>query len=245
MAVRRTRIAVVDLSGHHKIFRCYIEMHALADAYAKAKAVSGRLFRTGSEASWIDFRNKMEQNLRSEYRKVYEREVRQELSAILTNLPNRGFGPYIKYLCDTNEATLKHRRDLDHMIHEEIEYARRNEGLFGFLGKAAVVVKFSADIGMAILGAVPGISAITSFLTGLGYSAAQDAIKTVEASKGADAWVIKDSSKTLVLAAGEQWLEKGLEIDKVGATKAVKGALALESIYSGLLAAADDWRRFQ
>lgn len=81
MAVRRTRIAVVDLSGHHKIFRCYIEMHALADAYAKAKAVSGRLFRTGSEASWIDFRNKMEQNLRSEYRKVYEREVRQKLSA--------------------------------------------------------------------------------------------------------------------------------------------------------------------
>lgn len=244
MPSHKTRVANVNISGHNRIFRSYIEMRALCEAYATAKAVSNSMFRTGSEGTWADRRAMMENHKRSELRRAYEREVRQKLETIFTGLPRHGFGPYITYLVEANDRALKHRRDLDAMIQDEMEYARRDEKLYGILGKAAVITKFSADIGMTILGAIPGVG---NLLTDLGYSAAQDAIRSVENSKNADVWVFEDTTKTLVLAGGEAWLEKGLEIEKAStyAPKAVKGALVLDSIYAGLLAAADDWRRFQ
>ena len=49
----------------------------------------------------------------------------------------------------------------------------------------------------------------------------------------------------MVIAGGDEWLKKGLEFDKAGLSKPLSGILMLESIYSGLLAAADDWRKFQ
>ena len=180
----KTQVASVNLTGHNKTFRAYIEMRALCEAYTKAKAVSGKLFSTGSSDYWAEMRTKVENNKRSEFRKSYEREVRQRLATIFNELPVKGFSPYIKYLVEANERALKYRRDLDAMIQEEMEYARRNERLFGILGQAAVIVKFSADIGMSILGAVvPGAG---NLLTSLGYSAAQDLIKSVDNTKQAD-----------------------------------------------------------
>ena len=124
-----------------------------------------------------------------------------------------------------------------------MEYACGDDKLYGILGQLAVITMFSADIGMAILRAVvPGIG---NLLTSLGYSAAQDAIKTVKASKTADVWTFLDTTKTVVLAGGDEWLKKGLEFDKAGLAKPLTGALTLESIYSGHLAAADVWRKFQ
>ena len=242
MSSHTTQVLNADLTGHNRTFRTYIEMRALCEAFAKAKAVSGNVFSTGSSDYWAEMRTKVENNKRSELRKVYEKEVRQKLTAILNELPKQGFAPYIKYLVDTNDRALKYRRDLDSMIQEEMDYARRNEKLFGILGRAAVITKLAADVTLTILGAAAPF--VGSLLIGLGYSGAQDAIKNVEASKNADVWVFQDTKKTFIITVGEKALQKGMELDK-GAEKILGVPFMIESIVSALISASDDWKKFQ
>ena len=238
----KTQVASVNITGHNRTFRAYIEMRALCEAYTKARAVSGKLFSTGSSDYWAEMRTKVENNKRSEFRKSNEREVRQRLATIFNELPVKGFSPYIKYLVEANERALKYRRDLDAMIQEEMEYAQRNEKLFGILGQAAVIVKLRADITLAILGTIAPF--VGSLLVALGYSGAQDAVKTVEASKNTDVWVFQDTKQTFLLTVGAEGLKKGMELDK-GAQKVLGVPLVIGSIVSALTSASEDWKKFQ
>lgn len=244
MAKGTITVAIIQLDGHDKTVRSYIEMRALYEAFAKAKAVAGGFNATGSVSYWDDMRSKVENHKRGELRKVYEKEVRQKLADVLAKSRRQGISVYSAYITQLKQKALLYRRQVDQLIYEDIEYARRDEGLFGMLGKLAVITKAGADISMAILGAAfPGAAATYS---GFFYSGGLDIVSSVEATKDADVWCFTGTKQGLIMATGQPIVERALQMegDKL-AEKCMNWALVIPAIASALVEADESWKKFQ
>jgi len=241
MAANKTRVAVIQLAGHDKVVRSYIEMRALYEAFAKARKVAGGFKFSGSKSYWEDMRMKTENNERKGLRKTYQNEVERGISEALGKIGTNGISPYVDYMCELHQQTFMYRRQLDGLIAEDLEYARSEEKLFGILGKLAVVTKAGADIALTVLGELPGASS----LVGYGYTAATDTISTIASTKDADVFcfVTGDTGKGLLVDAGKTVVEKvvGKESNKF---KVVKIGAVIQSIYSAIDSAKKDWQKF-
>jgi len=238
MASSKTRIAVIDLKGHEKTVRSYIEMRALYEAFVKAKSASESIFRTGSDAYWADMREKVENHKRAELRKAYTNEVRRDLTEALDSSRRNGVAKYVDYMGWLSDQALMYRRELDQLIYDEMDYARSNEKLWGVIGKLAVLTKLRSDIAMTTLGLIapPGLSAI---LVDIGYSGATDLLGAVSSTDKVDVFCFEGTALSFIAPT----LEHVMEMDS-GGSKILNWPLAMKSIVQALISAKSDWDKF-
>lgn len=238
MRIEKTQCAIVDLKGHEKTIRSYVEMRALFEAYVKAKSASESIFRTGSDAYWADMRAKMENYKRGVLRRAYTNEVRRDLTEVLDSCRRNGVSGYIDYLAWLSDQAFMYRRELDQLIYDEMEYARRNEKLWGVIGKLAVLIKLRSDIAMTTLAFVapPGLSAT---LVDVGYSSAMDLVGTVSSTDKVDVFCFQGTALSVIAPT----LQHVMEMDS-GATKILNWPLAVKSIVQALMSAKSDWDKF-
>lgn len=238
MAIGKTRIAAVCLVDHDKVVRSYIEIRALYEAYVKAKAVSSSIFRTGSYTYWADMRVKVENNKRSELRKTYHKEVRKDLYAALDGIRHNGLEPYVDYAGWLSDQAMMYRRQLDQLIFDEMDYARRHEKLWGILGRLAVLTKLRSDIALTTLALVAPPGTLNT-LIGAGYSGAIDLVTAASSTKKVDIYSFEGTGFSLFAPV----VEKAMEMD-TNASRILNWPLAIKSIVQALMSAKSDWDKF-
>jgi len=238
MAKEKTRVAAVCLVDHEKVVRSYIEMRALYEAYVKAKEVSSSIFRTGSDASWAVIRETVENHKRSELRKTYYKEVYKDLHAAVDGMRQNGVQPYAEYVGWLSDQAMMYRRQLDQLIYDEMDYARRDEKLWGIVGRLAVLTKLRSDIAMTILALIapPGLG---NTLVSAGYSGATDLVSAASSTGKVDIFCFEGTGFSVIAPA----VEKVMELDS-GSSKILNWPLAIKSIVQALMNAKSDWDKF-
>ncbi len=237
MAKSITTVACLNIAGHEKIVRGYIELRALNEAFAKAQKVTGSIWKTGSTDYWQEMRNKVEQHKRSELRQKYTKEVRRDLAAALNKGRTHGITPYIDLINSYQQKAFANRRELDGMIADEMAYAKRDEQLWGLLGRLAVIVKLRCDQTMVVLGVI--VTGVPGILVGIGYSVGQDTVAIARDPKEADVWSIHGTGFSII----SPLLEKVMEMDS-GAVKILNWPQMVLGTVESLVSAKSDWDLF-